>query len=211
MPKKSQAKFIVYFISIFLICFVLLYLLGLVPQNLKTDEGESFRTLWDKRSALTDNGNTNTNTNPLNPAVAGESPLRIVIPKIGVDATVANPQSTDVKTLDDYLTKGAVRYPGSGLLGSGNMFLFGHSTGLRNVQNQAYKTFNGLKDLQAGDIITVYSSNQAYTYKVTTVTLVDENQALVKFDDQKNMLTLSTCNTFGAKSERYVVEAIYLP
>jgi sortase (surface protein transpeptidase) len=39
---------------------------------------------------------------------------------------------------------------------------------------------------------------------------VDQTRALVEFND-KNMLTLSTCNTFGAKSERYVVEANYLP
>jgi sortase (surface protein transpeptidase) len=39
---------------------------------------------------------------------------------------------------------------------------------------------------------------------------VDQTRALVEFDNNKNMLTLSTCNTFGAKSERYVVEADYL-
>ena len=89
------------------------------------------------------------------------------------------------------------------------MFIFGHSTGIAVVHNQAYKTFNGLKDLERGDIIKVYGSSNIYEYKVLKVTLVDQNQALVEFENNKNMLTLSTCNTFGAKSERYVIEADY--
>ncbi|OHA46911.1 MAG: hypothetical protein A2541_01815 [Candidatus Taylorbacteria bacterium RIFOXYD2_FULL_36_9] len=191
MLKKSQVKFISYFAVTFVILFILLYSAGLVPESLKRNGGDSFRTFFDKTQKK----------------VVAEEPVRIVIEKIGVDAPVSNPNTTNVNTLDDYLKKGAVRYPGSGLLGQGNMFLFGHSTGIKVVYNQAYKTFNGLKDLKVGDLIKVFSLNKTYTYKVISVTLVDENKALVDFDSKKNMLTLSTCNTFGAKSERYVVEA----
>lgn len=205
MLKKSQIKFAVYFVAVFAVLFSLLYSLGLVPGSIKLHEGDSFRTLWDKvqNKAISDQMNQ--------VIVTAESPVRIVIAKIGVDSVISNPNSTDVATLDDYLKQGAVRYPGSGLLGFGNMFIFGHSTGIKVVQNQAYKTFNGLKDLESGDIVKVYGATKIYDYQVTSVTLVDQDKALVKFDDEKNMLTLSTCNTFGQKAERYVVTADYLP
>ena len=202
MHKKSQIKFIFYFVGVFLVLFLLLYTLGLVPETIRPDQGDSFRTLWDKSQdrAITDQLNQ--------PILSqGVEPTRIVIEKIGVDVSVANPNSTNVKTLDDYLLQGAVRYPGSGLIGFGNMFIFAHSTGYRVVQNQAFKAFNGLKNLSAGDLIKVYSGAQVYNYRVSSVLLVDESRALVEFGSAKNMLTLSTCNSFGAKSERYVVEA----
>jgi LPXTG-site transpeptidase (sortase) family protein len=202
MLKKSQIKFIIYFLSTFLILFILLLSAGLVPSALKGEQGDSFKTLWDKAQQKRIANQLGSSLN--------ESPVRIVIDKINVDATVANPSTTNVATLDDYLRQGAVRYPGSGLLGQGNMFIFGHSTGLRVVQNQAYKTFNNLKDLKVGDVIKIYSASRTYKYAVTSVVLVDQSRALVEFDNKKNMLTLSTCNTFGAKTERYVVEADYI-
>ncbi len=196
MIKKSQVKFIIYFLTTFWVLFVLLYSIGLVPETIKSNEGDSFRTLWDKAQTVT--------------KAIGENPTRIVIDKIGVDATVANPNTTNAATLDDYLKEGAVRYPGSGSLGAGNMFIFGHSTSIIVVHNQAYKTFNGLRDLKSGDVIKVYGASKIYEYRVTSVRLADSSEVLVKFDASKNMLTLSSCNTFGAKSERYVVEADYV-
>jgi len=205
MSKKSQAKFIFYFIATFLVIFILLYAAGLVPETIKNGEVDSLSVLWDKaQKEAVDNQNKN------NYSAIGENPSRIIIDKIGVDAVISNPASTDVSILDGYLKDGAVRYPESGLLGVGNMFIFGHSTSIAVVHNQAYKTFNGLNNLKSGDIIKVYGSSKIYTYSVTSVRLVDQNQALVEFGGNKNMLTLSTCNTFGAKSERYVVEADFV-
>lgn len=205
MLKKSQAKFILYFGVIFILSFLLLYSAGLVPESIKTNQGDSLRTLWDKaqKKAV---------TNQLNQSVVtAQEPVRIVIDKINVDATVANPNTTNVATLDEYLKQGAVRYPGSGLLGFGNMFVFAHSSDLAVVNNPAYKTFTHIRDLKVGDIIDVYSSSKKYSYRVTGVKLVDGKTALVNLDNTKNKLTLSTCNTLGAPSERYVVEADYLP
>jgi len=205
MLKKSQAKFIFYFGGIFILSFLLLYSAGLVPESLKTNEGDSLRTLWDKaqKGAIekqTDLGIIN-----------GEEPVRIIIEKINVDATIANPSTTNVATLDEYLKQGAVRYPGSGLLGAGTMFIFAHSSDLAVVHNPAYKTFTYIRDLQVGDIINVYSSTKKYSYQVTLVKLVDSKTALVNLDSRENKLVLSTCNTLGAPSERYVVTADYLP
>lgn len=204
MLKKSQVKFLLYFAIIFVVTFTLLYSAGLVPESIKVEQGDSLRTLWDKAQ------NNAIQTQIGRGSLTSEKPLRIVIEKIGVDATIANPVSTNVTTLDEYLKQGAVRYPGSGSLGEGNMFIFGHSTGLTTVNNLAYKTFNGLRDLSSGDIIKIYGDSKIHQYQVSSVVLVDESQALVEFTNTKNMLTLSTCNSFGAKTERYVVEADYI-
>jgi LPXTG-site transpeptidase (sortase) family protein len=112
--------------------------------------------------------------------------------------------------LDSFLAKGAVHYPGSGNLGYGNIFIFGHNTRLAVVNNQGFKAFNGLRDLKAGDLIYVYSEKNIFTYKVSSVTLEGADKALVVFNTQIHKLTLSTCDTFGAKSDRYVVEAEYI-
>ncbi len=136
-----------------------------------------------------------------------EEPTRLVISSIGVDTVISNPKSTAYEVLDAALTKSAVRYPGSGLPGIGNMFIFGHSTGFSVVQNQAYKVFNKLKNVQKGATVTVYSKSAVYEYRVTTVKLVDKTSELVEFDTTNNMLTLSTCDSFGRDQDRYVVEA----
>ncbi len=142
--------------------------------------------------------------------VRGEDPVRITIPKIGVNSVVLNPKSTDIKILDAALLKGAVHYPGSGLAGKGNLFIFGHSTSYAIVNNQAFKTFDNLKDLKVGDQIEVDSQNKRYFYNVRTVTLTTAEAALVDFSTTERMLTISTCNTFGEKQERYVVQADFV-
>ena len=137
-------------------------------------------------------------------------PNHIKIPKIGVDVSVSNPESDSIDILDEYLKKGSVHYPGSGSLAGGNMFLFAHSTGFKVVQNQAYKAFNNLKNLSAGDSVFVSGEDgKIYVYKVSTVKLATDKDVLVTFDRKDRMITLSTCNTFGQKAERYVVEAYF--
>jgi LPXTG-site transpeptidase (sortase) family protein len=192
---RDVIKTSIFFLCVFAISFFALYLLGFVPNEMKE---ESVVTLPTNPTATTTSKKQS------------EMPIRITIEKIGVDALVQNPTTTNVYALDDLLLHGAVRYPGSGLPGEGNMFFFGHSTGLTLVHNQAFKTFNNLRKLVAGDMISVYSDKHIYTYKVNNVKLAKSSDVLVDFSVKKNMLTLSTCNTFGQKEERYVVEADYV-
>jgi LPXTG-site transpeptidase (sortase) family protein len=97
-------------------------------------------------------------------------------------------------------------------LGSnGNVLVFGHSTSYKVVSNQAYKTFVGLKNLKAGDLISVFSGTTEYTYKVLTVEMKEANDFVVYFETNKKLLTLFTCNTsIGDKSARYVVQAEFV-
>ncbi len=184
------------FTIVFGVSFVVLYLLNFVPDELVSQnitvvpsDTASTTTIGQKQFDL---------------------PVKIVIEKIGVNSIIQNPSTTNILALDDLLTHGAVRYPGSGLPTEGNMFLFGHSTSFKVVNNQAYKTFNNLKLLSAGDMITIFSETKKYTYSVTKVSLVNSQDTVIDLNVKKPILTLSSCNTLGAKEQRYVVEADYV-
>jgi LPXTG-site transpeptidase (sortase) family protein len=189
------------------VSFTALYLAGVVPNE--------FRVLDPNTPPQVVRATTTVVTVQNNPAkpVSQEVyiyPDQIIIDKIGVNTKVSNPSTARNDVLNNELLKGAVRYPGSGTVGKGNMFIFGHSTGIRVVNNQAYKAFNKLDQLITGDLITVKAGTKSYTYKVTSVKLVDSNDQRIEFNSSKNMLTLSTCNVLGAKEERFVVQADYV-
>jgi LPXTG-site transpeptidase (sortase) family protein len=140
-----------------------------------------------------------------------ELPVKIEIPKINLSASIANPTTTDIAILDQGLLSGAVRYPTSAELGEdGNVVLFGHSSYLPIVGNQAYKTFDGIQKLTAGDIVTVYSSDTAYTYRVESVAKESANDAGIPLSVTGRVLTLSTCDSFGSKTDRFIVVANFV-
>ena len=140
-----------------------------------------------------------------------ELPITITIPAIGLSARVTNPTSTDIAVLDQALLQGAVRYPTSAKLGeTGNVVLFGHSSYLPIVGNQAYKTFNGIQKLVASDTITISSSGTSYVYRVRGVGKESANDAAIPLSVVGRVLTLSTCDSFGAKTDRFVVVADFV-
>lgn len=194
---RTILAFAGWFMFVFLVTFSILYAAGAVPDELlATSDAPSVSVVKDVI------GDTL-------PQATGEEPVRVRIPTIGIDVPVSNPSTTDDGQLDEYLAHGAVRYPGSGLAGQGNMLIFGHSTGFRVVNNPAYKTFNGIKTLNVGDLIYVTSRDRQYTYAVDSETEAKAQDILVEFGKEKK-LTLSTCNTFKAKEDRSVVVAHYV-
>lgn len=187
-----QLSFVCLFIGIFSVAFSLFYIVGFIPNEITVVD-----TVQQAAQIIAENKD-----------LPGEEPLRIKIATIGVDSLVQNPKSNDVDILDAALLKSAVHYPGSGLAGKGNMFIFGHSSNLEIVNNQAYKVFSDLRKLNTGDVILIESKDKEYTYTVRTVSLLEADEALVDLSTKKKMLTLSTCDTFGhQKQKRYVVEA----
>jgi LPXTG-site transpeptidase (sortase) family protein len=143
-------------------------------------------------------------------AMSHTEPIKIRIDSVAINVDVIRPQSKDVAILDQSLLKGAVYYPGSGSVEKGNMLVFGHSTGLSVVRNQAFRAFNNLKNVSDGDLILVTGEDGVvYRYIAKSAVLVDESEALVQFDTRERMITLSTCNTFGKKQERHVVKAYF--
>lgn len=141
-----------------------------------------------------------------------ELPTKIEIPAINLVATIANPTTTNIAVLDEELLKGAVHYPTSAKLGeTGNVVLFGHSSYLPIVNNRAYKTFNDIQKLVAGDTVIVSSSGTAYTYRVRSMEKESAaSNAGIDLAVAGRVLTLSTCNSFGQKTDRFVVTADFV-
>ncbi|MBL7045439.1 MAG: sortase [Parcubacteria group bacterium] len=188
---RSKWRFAFSFIVIFFITFSLLTILGFTPEVVEKDG--SLKESKDKVSEV------------------GADPIRIVIPSVGIDANIVNPESRDLTLLDRALKDGVVHYPGSGTLEEeANVFLFGHSSFLPIVRNESYKVFNNLERLRIGDIIKVESNEKEYVYKVEVVRLTDAGEAFVDLRKGNKKLTLSTCNSFGSVDERFVVEANFV-
>jgi len=145
------------------------------------------------------------------PSSEGESPVRIVIASVGIDATIANPSSTDNAILDSALLNGAVRYPTSGLLGGNtNMLVFGHSSFLPQVRNSAYRTFNHLEKTKVGATIDIYGKNKVYHYRIVSVATAEADAVGVEFESQSHKLILATCDSFSSKNDRFVVTADFV-
>jgi len=204
--------------GIFLLLAIFLFTIDFVPE-LQTDTDSSLasqtKQFEDGANALTDTEESSISLSSnkdvdsqINSTIVTSVPVRITIEKIGLDTPILAPESTDIEVLDRALLNGAVHYPGSGLLGqNANMLLFGHSSYLPVVRNQAYKAFNELGKLKKGDTISVYSNEYTYSYTVDKVWLAEAGDTQVHFDSNEPMLTLATCDNFGAKQDRWVVTA----
>ena len=227
--SPKEISFIFWFFIIFLSSAGLLAVTGLLPSELVVTNTGSERSNMDTNAQGTPNtqsnsalgilrdtsksntsSSTSSNSNGPKSLVQVGIPTRLAIPALQVDAQIIRPNSTSVSILDNALTEGPVYYPGSGTINSGNIFIFGHSTNRSVVINPAYKVFNNLQNLKEGDSIFVESEGKTFLYKVKTVSKVDKNEALVKFDTTRHLLTISTCDSFGAKSDRYVVTAEFV-
>jgi LPXTG-site transpeptidase (sortase) family protein len=187
----NKLFFILSWFLVFFITFGILSSLGLVPNF--EDEPKPLPTPPEEQ-----------NLTYIEPAL----PTKIVISKIGVDIDVVNPESNDINVLDQALNSGVVRYSTSGLLGErANMLLFGHSSYLPVVKNKAYKAFNKLEKLEVGDKVNIFSDDREFIYEVFSVRETGAADALIGFETNRRMVTLSTCDNFGDLDDRFIVEA----
>lgn len=195
---EQRAAFAVAFASIFILTFVFLSGVGATPNPIHPDvinEPAIANTVAIRQMAST----------------TPENPVRVVAKDIGLNVSVSNPISTDITVLDDALLTGAVRYPTSALLGvDGTVLMFGHSSYLPIVHNQAYKTFDGIQNLKPGQIISVYSAGTKYDYSVIQVKIADATQDSVDLSPIGKHLTLVTCDSFATKSNRFVVTSDFV-
>ena len=137
--------------------------------------------------------------------------MRIAASAIGLDINVENPSSTNVDTLDNDLLTGVVRYPTSAKLNqNGTVLIFGHSSYLPIVHNQAYKELDGIQNLKDGDIVSVYSASTEYRYSVTSVKVANADEDVIQLPQDAKYLTLVTCDSFTKKTDRFVVTAKFV-
>lgn len=198
---QHPISFSVAFILFFLATLAFLGYMDVLPEPSKNTAPEAQASVVVK------------NTKPASQvaSVVSENPVRITVSKLEMDVTIKNPSSSKVSVLDEALLTGAVRYPTSAKLGeNGTVLLFGHSSYLPVIVNQAYKAFKGIQTLEKGDMISVYSETREYRYSVTKVSVANADQDVVELRQSGKYLTLVTCDTFSKKSSRFIVEAKFV-
>jgi LPXTG-site transpeptidase (sortase) family protein len=206
--EDNKLSFIGIFTITFTLSFAFLYVLGLIPNELRFINQETYASAYDSSA----NASKTNIDSPSAIHLSSEEriPRKIIINKTETVLNIQNPKNTNMETLDSLLKNGVVHYPGSGDLSKGNIFIFGHSTRLSVVNNQAYKAFNDLNKVNIGDTVLVQSKNREYEYKINKKYVANQNDALVEFNSPKKMLTLSTCDSFVSKESRLVVTAEYV-
>ena len=192
--EEHAAAFAATFVFLFALLFLFLVYVGATPDS----EGDK----------VAKTATTTPTVAAVNTTAGAELPLRVVARDIGLDTTVANPASSEVSVLDQALLHGSVRYPTSAPLGvDGTMLLFGHSSYLPVVHNQAYKTFDGIQDLKVGSVVSVYSATVEYRYQVASVRVANAEEDSIELTPTGRHLTLLTCDSFASKNHRFVVRA----
>jgi len=135
-------------------------------------------------------------------------PNAIYIEKLDREIRVLNPTSRAIADLDAALLQGVVRHPDSAHLAQdGNVFILGHSSYLPNILNSSFHAFNGIQNLEWGDIIEVRSESFVYVYQVDKVYKATAQDTTVPIAGDTKRLTLATCDSFGTVDDRFVVEA----
>ena len=127
----------------------------------------------------------------------------ISIPKIGIaDAYVS---TTDYDVGSHLINYGGTAIPPE----KGNAVVFGHSTLPSLFDPTDYKTiFAKLHMLKVGDEIVATANGKKYTYKVTSLSVVDPNDFKPLTQSYDNSyLTLITCTPPGTIWQRLIVRA----
>jgi LPXTG-site transpeptidase (sortase) family protein len=199
----QKGPFFGVFFGVVLLSYAILYAIDFIPEAPdEAREGPAVTVVPRPASNA-----TSTEPAPVARAVA-RYPERIIVEKIGMDVEVLNPSGSSIAELDSALLKGAVRHPESAdFKNEGTMFLFGHSSYLPTVHNQNFKAFNGIQKLVWGDVIVVRSEDTEYRYRVEKVYKAEASETEVALDHSEPRLVLVTCNSFGSKDDRFVVEA----
>jgi len=143
------------------------------------------------------------------PTNVDPEPQKIIFDDLnGRTIDVLNPTSRAIVDLDNALLKGVVRHPDSADFAStGNIFILGHSSYLPNVFNKNFQAFNEIQSLTWGDTIRLQSSDTEYVYRVDRVYKASASLLEVPNSRGEAKLTLATCNSFGSRDDRFIVEA----
>ncbi|MCB9819031.1 sortase [Candidatus Nomurabacteria bacterium] len=204
----SASAFLGVFFIVMMIGYGFLYFIDFVPEA-PEDEVKSEETV------INENDETSLTKEVEETPVlldnnGSAQPISITLGSLDRTVSVLNPTSRSIPDLDAALLKGVVRHPDSADLNdqNGNMLILGHSSYLNNVFNKNYQAFNGIQNMTWGDTITLKSADTEYTYRVDKVYQAKASAVSIPTTSNGARLTLATCNTFGAKEDRFIVEAV---
>ena len=221
--------FLVVFFVIFTFSYGVLFMFDFLPETPNVNKVDTVNTINDQTFDVSETGFPNleesandelaTTTNNVNLSTTNQLssitkrdnsslPVILKIPSLDRKVNILNPSSREISVLDNALLSGVVRHPDSVLLGQeGYLFIFGHSSYLPKVFNKNFQALNGIQSLKWGDTITLESGDTVYTYQVKKVYQAKAENITVPIAGVGKHLTLATCNSFGSKDDRYMVEA----
>jgi LPXTG-site transpeptidase (sortase) family protein len=201
--SKKYTFFTVFFV-IFFLSYLFLVAIDFIPETPKANE-TSPNTQQNK---VTEQPVKPEEKLPVGVFKEPTAPTTLYIKKLDRTVTIANPTSNSVAVLDEALLHGVVHHPDSAQLGAnGNVFILGHSSYLPVVVNKNFQALNGIQNLAWGDTIEVRSATQVVSYQVEKVYKAKAEDVTVPMQGTGPRLTLATCNSFGSKDDRFIVEA----
>ena len=212
---EQKVPFFQAFIIVLAFTYGALYALDFYPESkAKAAVTSSTSTPAALHASTTGNQPAATKTSQTNTVAATKStnidplPSKLIIEKLNKVEPILNPTSNSVEALDAALLKGVARHPDSATFAKvGTMFILGHSSYLPIVHNKNYQALNGIQTLVWGDLIRIQSSDTEYLYRVEKVYQVKASLAEADITWGKGKLILATCNSFGTKDDRFIVEA----
>lgn len=200
---ERKVAFLVTFFCVVTVSYALLYIIDFIPEPIETEESQE--VVAEEAVVVTKPAE------PIAEAIkvkVDPLPISIYFDALDKKVAVLNPKSREIADLDTALLSGAVRHPDSADFSEdGNIFILAHSSYLPNVLNKNFQAFNGIQQLTWGDTIRVQSADTEYIYRVQKVYEAKAAEVFVPDTPGEAKLTLATCNSFGSKDDRYMVEA----
>lgn len=207
IAAKKKRFFITFFV-VTVVTYSVLYALDFYPEPI-TEDSSVVTTPITTPEPVVVTPEPLPEPEPETVSAALANPVRISIPDSGTDVVILNPDSLDMTDLDNALLDGVARHPQSANFADiGNILLFGHSSYLPTVFNKNFQAFNGVQNLEWGAPVYLYdAAGGVYTYRVTRVYTVKASDTIIDNTRGEGLLTIVTCNSFGSKDDRYIVEA----
>ncbi len=202
--KLRKVPFFIVFFVVVTATYAVLYTIDFIPEPPAPQESEETSSTL---AATADEGEV-----VADEPVAYPEPIKIIFDSLDErEVLVLNPASREIADLDAALLEGVVRHPDSAdFEDEGNIFILGHSSYLPNVMNGNFQAFNGIQKLTWGDRIRLQSKDTEYVYRVEKVYEATASEAVVPFTPGEARLTLATCDSFGSKDDRFIVEAVLI-
>lgn len=195
--SKLEERVVFFFVcmGVIAITYGVLFALDFLPEKPKTEEVTEVAQ--------------ETPVSEVAQVVVDPLPVSIIFDSLdNKEIKVLNPETDAVAALDAALLTGVVRHPNSAdFKNTGTIFLLGHSSYLPVVRNKNFQAFNGIQKLVWGDTIRLRSLDTEYVYSVDRVYEAKAADAEISVQKGVAKLTLATCNSFGTKDDRFVVEA----
>jgi LPXTG-site transpeptidase (sortase) family protein len=195
---EQRVTFFLVCMGVIAVTYGVLFAIDFLPEA-PTEEVSAVETV----TKDTDVQEVSENTDTVDPL-----PTRIIFDSLDREVAILNPNESTNEALDAALLSGVVRHPDSAdFANTGTIFLLGHSSYLPVVHNKNFQAFNGIQKLEWGDTVRLLSSDTEYVYRVDRVYEAKASSAEVPLQFDEATLILATCNSFGSKDDRFIVEA----